>query len=100
MTVPLYKGKVDPSILVAADIAGIDEIYQIGGAQAIGALAFGTKRIRPVNKICGPGNIYVSSASGTGAFRSQYPRVSSPNHCAFNLDFRFCIFTRIWIPYI
>jgi len=62
MTVPFYKGKVNPSILVAADIAGIDEIYQVGGAQAIGALAFGTKKIRSVDKICGPGNIYVSSA--------------------------------------
>ncbi|MDR1664332.1 MAG: histidinol dehydrogenase [Clostridiales bacterium] len=55
-------GKVNPAILVAAAECGIDEIYKIGGAQAIAALAFGTERIPRVDKICGPGNIYVIMA--------------------------------------
>ncbi len=48
-----------PIILVAADIAGVDQVYQVGGAQAIGALAYGTESVKPVDKIVGPGNIYV-----------------------------------------
>jgi len=51
-----------PIILVAADIAGVDTVYQIGGAQAIAALAYGTETIPPVDKICGPGNLYVTLA--------------------------------------
>ena len=51
-----------PIILVAADIAGVDELYQVGGAQAIAALAYGTESIRPVDKIVGPGNVYVMLA--------------------------------------
>jgi len=56
------KGKVNPLVLVAADICGVDEIYKIGGAQAIAALAYGTKMIKPVRKIVGPGNKYVTAA--------------------------------------
>lgn len=59
---PTLSGKVDPAVLVAADLAGVDRIYRIGGAQAIGALAFGTETIPPVDKIVGPGNIYVTAA--------------------------------------
>lgn len=62
MTVPMPHGEIDPNVLVAADIAGIDEIYKIGGAQAIAALAFGTETIPKVDKIVGPGNIYVAVA--------------------------------------
>ena len=62
MTVPTPKGEINPNVLVAADIAGIDEIYRIGGAQAIAALAFGTETIPKVDKIVGPGNIYVAVA--------------------------------------
>ena len=62
MTVPTPQGEIDPNVLVAADIAGIDEIYRIGGAQAIAALAFGTETIPKVDKIVGPGNIYVAVA--------------------------------------
>jgi histidinol dehydrogenase len=63
MTTPCNKeGKVSPNTLVAADIAGVTEIYKVGGAQAIGALAFGTASIPKVDKICGPGNIYVALA--------------------------------------
>ncbi|ASA25110.1 histidinol dehydrogenase [Paenibacillus donghaensis] len=53
---------IDPYILVAAAEAGVNEIYRVGGAQAIAALAFGTPSITPVDKICGPGNIYVALA--------------------------------------
>jgi histidinol dehydrogenase len=53
---------VHPATLVALDIAGIDEVYQIGGAQAIAAMALGTETIEPVQKIVGPGNVYVTAA--------------------------------------
>ncbi len=63
MTTPCGKdGKVYPSTLVAAKEAGVDAIYKVGGAQAIAALAFGTERIPKVDKIVGPGNIYVALA--------------------------------------
>lgn len=63
MTTPCGKdGKVYPSTLVAAKEAGVDQIYKVGGAQAIAALAFGTESIPKVNKIVGPGNIYVALA--------------------------------------
>ncbi len=55
-------GKVNPATLAAADLAGVDEIYKAGGAQAIAALAFGTESIPKVDKIVGPGNIYVALA--------------------------------------
>ena len=56
------KGKVNPLVLVAADICGVDEVYRVGGAQAIAALAYGTKTISPVRKIVGPGSKYVTEA--------------------------------------
>ncbi|MBQ8946865.1 MAG: histidinol dehydrogenase [Lachnospiraceae bacterium] len=56
------NGKVNPGTLVAADIAGVDEIYKVGGAQAIAAMAFGTGTIPKVDKITGPGNIFVALA--------------------------------------
>ncbi len=62
MCTPTPSGFIHPSVLVAADIAGVDEIYRVGGVQAIGALAFGTSSIRPVDKIVGPGNLYVATA--------------------------------------
>lgn len=62
VTPPAKDGKVNPNILAAAKIAGVDEIYKIGGAQAIAALAFGTESIEPVYKIVGPGNIFVARA--------------------------------------
>lgn len=62
VTPPGLDGTVPPVTLVAADIAGVDRIFRIGGAQAIAALAFGTESVPPVDKICGPGNIYVTLA--------------------------------------
>ncbi len=62
MVVPAPGGSLNPLVLAAAQIAGVDEIYRIGGAQAIAALAYGTKTIAPVDKIVGPGNAYVAAA--------------------------------------
>ena len=56
------EGEVNPLVLIAADMCGVDEVYKVGGAQAIAALAYGTKTIRPVCKIVGPGNQYVTEA--------------------------------------
>lgn len=61
-TPPGADGKVNPGTLVAADIAGVDEVYKVGGAQAIAAMAFGTESIPKVYKITGPGNIFVALA--------------------------------------
>jgi histidinol dehydrogenase len=62
IVVPAPDGIVNPLVLVAADIAGVSEIYRVGGAQAVAALAYGTETIRPVAKIVGPGNAYVAAA--------------------------------------
>lgn len=62
VTPPNAEGKINPGTLVAADIAGVDEVYKVGGAQAIAALAFGTKSVPKVDKITGPGNIFVALA--------------------------------------
>jgi histidinol dehydrogenase len=62
MVVPSPNGELNPLVLAAAELAGVEEIYRIGGAQAVGALAFGTQTIAPVAKIVGPGNAYVAAA--------------------------------------
>ncbi|MDR4493730.1 MAG: histidinol dehydrogenase [Nitrospirales bacterium] len=62
MCTPTPSGTIHPALLVAADLAGVDEIYRVGGVQAIGAMAYGTPTIRPVDKIVGPGNQYVATA--------------------------------------
>lgn len=62
MCTPPQKGGINPYLLVAADIAGVTEIYRWGGVQAIGAMAYGTKTVSRVDKIIGPGNIYVATA--------------------------------------
>jgi len=59
---PTPKGQSNPMVLAAAHIAGVDEIWRVGGAQAVGALAYGTQRIRPVDVITGPGNAWVAEA--------------------------------------
>ncbi len=69
-TPPGRDGKIAPVILVAAKIAGVDEIYKVGGAQAIAALAYGTETIKRVDKIVGPGNAFVAEAK-----RQVYGRV-------------------------
>src|SRR5436190_12179725 len=62
MVVPAPEGQLAPLVLAAAKLAGVDEIYRIGGAQAVAALAYGTETIAPVAKIVGPGNAYVAAA--------------------------------------
>ena len=62
ITVPTPDGQANPLVLLAARLAGVDEVYRIGGAQAIAALAYGTETIAPVDKITGPGNAFVAAA--------------------------------------
>jgi histidinol dehydrogenase len=62
MTTPPQKDGISPAVLVAADLAGVDQIYRMGGVQAVAALAYGTKSIPKVDKIVGPGNRYVATA--------------------------------------
>ena len=62
LTPPSKTGEINPAVLVAADIVGIDKIFKVGGAQAIGAAAYGTESIKKADKITGPGNIFVASA--------------------------------------
>jgi len=62
MCVPAPGGVLNPRVLIAADLAGVDEIYKVGGAQAVAAMAFGTETVPRVDKIVGPGNIYVATA--------------------------------------
>jgi histidinol dehydrogenase len=62
MVTPAPDGKLNPLVLAAARLAGVDEIYRVGGAQAVAALAFGTATLKPVAKIVGPGNAYVAAA--------------------------------------
>ncbi len=61
-TPPSQDGSINPAILVAAREAGVDEVYRAGGAQAVAAMAYGTETIPSVDKICGPGNVYVATA--------------------------------------
>src|SRR5258707_5396366 len=62
MVLPAHDGRLNPLVLAAAKLAGVDEIYRVGGAQAVAALAYGTTTIAPVDKIVGPGNAYVAAA--------------------------------------
>jgi histidinol dehydrogenase len=62
MAVPAPRGEINPLVLAAAHTAGVSEIYRIGGAQAVAALAYGTETVKPVVKIVGPGNAYVAAA--------------------------------------
>src|SRR5213078_2030787 len=62
VTTPTPKGAVNPLVLAAAHLAGVDEVWRVGGAQAIAALAYGTGRIAPVDVITGPGNAWVAEA--------------------------------------
>lgn len=62
MVCPAPDGEINPAVLVAADLAGVDRIFKVGGAQAVAALAYGTETVPRVDKITGPGNIYVATA--------------------------------------
>jgi histidinol dehydrogenase len=79
MCVPAPDGAINPLVLVAAKLAGITEIYRVGGAQAIAALAYGTKTIAPVAKIVGPGNAYVAAAKRLVFGRVGIDMVAGPS---------------------
>ena len=69
MVTPCLQGRIDPHTLAAAKIAGVDRVFKIGGAQAVAALAYGTKSVPRVDKIVGPGNIFVATAKSIVAAR-------------------------------
>jgi histidinol dehydrogenase len=79
MVVPTPEGALAPAVLAAAHRAGIDEIYRIGGAQAVAALAYGTETIRPVDVIVGPGNAYVATAKRMVFGRVGIDSVAGPS---------------------
>ena len=80
MTTPCNaEGKVNPAVLVAAKEAGVDEIYKVGGAQAIAALAYGTESIPKVDKIVGPGNIFVALAKKAGYGNVSIDSIAGPS---------------------
>lgn len=83
---PNKNGKVDPLTLVAADICGADEIYKTGGAQAIAALCFGTKSISKVDKIVGPGGLFVTTAKSIISERTSIDMVAGPTELAIIAD--------------
>lgn len=88
VTPPATGGKagIDPYILVAAAEAGVNEIYRVGGAQAIAALAYGTDTIAPVDKICGPGNIYVALAKREVYGAVDIDSIAGPSEIAVLAD--------------
>jgi histidinol dehydrogenase len=79
ITVPTPGGKINPLVLAAAKLAGVTEVYRVGGAQAIAALAFGTETIAPVAKIVGPGNAYVAAAKRIVFGRVGIDMVAGPS---------------------
>jgi histidinol dehydrogenase len=77
-TPPRADGRADPAVLVAAELCGIDEVYLIGGAQAIAAMAWGTETVPACDKLFGPGNRYVTAAKRQVALRSGGPAIDMP----------------------
>ena len=88
MTVPARGGVVNPLVLAAAELLGIDEIYRVGGAQAIAALAFGTATIAPVDKIIGPGNAYVAAGKRRVFGRVGIDMIAGPSEILVVADRR------------
>ncbi len=86
MVVPCTDGKLNPLVLAAAHLAGVDEIYRIGGAQAIAALAYGTQTIEPVAKIVGPGNAYVAAAKRRVFGRVGIDMIAGPSEVVIVAD--------------
>ena len=79
VTPPKKDGKVNPNILVAASLAGVDKVYKIGGAQAIAALAYGTESVMAVDKIVGPGNAFVAEAKKQVFGRVAIDMIAGPS---------------------
>ena len=81
MVSPPTGGDIPPAVLVAADIAGITEVYRVGGAQAVFALAHGTQSIQAIDKIVGPGNKYVTAAKQMVYGRVDIDKPAGPSEC-------------------
>ena len=88
MTVPAPDGALDPLVLAAAKIAGVGEIYRVGGAQAVAALAYGTRTIAPVDKVIGPGNRYVAEAKRQVFGRCGIDSIAGPSEILVVADGR------------
>lgn len=86
MVVPASKGALNPLVLAAARLAGIEEIYRVGGAQAVAALAYGTKTIAPVDKIVGPGNAYVAAAKRQVFGKTGIDMIAGPSEVLILAD--------------
>ena len=86
MVVPTPDGRLNPLVLAAAKLAGVDEVYRIGGAQAVAALAYGTATIRPVDKIVGPGNAYVAAAKRLVFGRVGIDMIAGPSEVLILAD--------------
>jgi histidinol dehydrogenase len=86
MVVPAPDGKLNPLVLAAAKLAGVDEIYRVGGAQAVAALAYGTASIAPVAKIVGPGNAYVAAAKRLVFGRVGIDMIAGPSEVLIIAD--------------
>lgn len=85
-TPPNREGKISPAVLVAAQVAGVSEVYKAGGAQAIAALAYGTETIPKVDKIVGPGNIHVAAAKQVVAPNVEVDFVAGPSEVLILAD--------------
>jgi histidinol dehydrogenase len=86
MVVPAPNGELNPLVLAAAELAGVDEIFRIGGAQAVAALAYGTASIAPVAKIVGPGNAYVAAAKRIVFGRVGIDMIAGPSEVLIIAD--------------
>jgi len=86
MVVPAPDGKLNPLVLAAAKLGGVDEIYRVGGAQAVAALAYGTASIAPVAKIVGPGNAYVAAAKRLVFGRVGIDMIAGPSEVLIIAD--------------
>jgi len=85
---PMRDGSIDPVTLVAADICGINEVYSVGGAQAVAALAYGTKTIKKVDKIVGPGGIFVNIAKFLVSNKTTIDMIAGPTELLIYADLR------------
>ncbi len=88
MTVPAPDGVLNPLVLAAAGLVGVDEVYRVGGAQAVAALAYGTATIAPVDKIVGPGNAYVAAAKRRVFGRVGIDMIAGPSEILVVADAR------------
>ena len=85
---PMKDGRIDPVTLVAADICGIDKVYRIGGAQAVAALAYGTRTIKKVDKIVGPGGLFVNIAKFLVSNKIGIDMIAGPTELVIYADSR------------